>query len=63
LRRSWTPTGCYAVISSSQLPHLSPGAHLQVQVQIEHVGIVPLRDSLPNLPDLTWEDIEEAAGR
>lgn len=47
-----------AVISSRQLPNLSPGAHLKVHLHIEQVGHASLRGLLPDLPDLTWEDFE-----
>lgn len=50
-----------AVISSRQLPKLSPGAHLQVHLHIEQVGHASLRGLLPNLPDLRWEDFEAAS--
>lgn len=50
-----------AVISSRQLPKLAPGAHLQVQVHLGHEAGTPLRGSLPNIADLTWEDFVEVS--
>jgi hypothetical protein len=50
-------------IPAEQLAHLGirPGTHLRVVATPERAGDTGLAGSLPNLPDVDWEDFERAS--